>query len=81
MCREHTSKLLVVKLTLFSTYRSFVDSLAIPLSSVLGKAPGVPRTSVLGHMHVVAILAYLLSRELDAYSKRCVNLMNSDFGV
>ncbi len=29
----------------------------------------------------MAILAYLLLRELGAYLKRFVNLMNSDFGV
>ena len=33
----------------------------------------VPETSVLGHMLIVAILSYLLSREIDACPKRCYN--------
>jgi len=33
----------------------------------------VPRTSVLGHMLIVAMLAYLFSLEIKACKKRCVN--------
>lgn len=33
----------------------------------------VPRTSVLGHMLIVALLSYLFSIEIDACKKRCIN--------
>lgn len=33
----------------------------------------VPRTSVLGHMLIVAMLAYLFSLEINACKKRCLN--------
>jgi hypothetical protein len=33
----------------------------------------VPRTSVLGHMLIVAILSYLFSLEIGASEKRCIN--------
>ena len=33
----------------------------------------VPRTSVLGHMLIIAILCYLFSLEISACNKRCIN--------
>jgi len=33
----------------------------------------VPKTSVLGHMLIVAMLSYLFSLEIDADKKRCIN--------
>ncbi len=35
--------------------------------------PMLPRTSVLGHMLIVAILGYLFSLEIGACKKRCIN--------
>ncbi|MBA7503852.1 hypothetical protein ES706_02473 [subsurface metagenome] len=64
----------IQKLTLYSKFKSFVDlcgELAFQIRwSHLHR---VPKTSVLGHMLIVAILSYLLSIEIGACKKRCTN--------
>jgi putative hydrolase of HD superfamily len=61
-------------LALFPTYRSFVDLCGrLRFQVRWGQLYRIPRTSVLGHMLIVAILAYLFSLEIDACPKRCTN--------
>ncbi len=61
-------------LALFPTYRSFVDLCGrLRFQVRWGQLYRIPRTSVLGHMLIVAILSYLFSLEIDACPKRCVN--------
>jgi putative hydrolase of HD superfamily len=62
------------KLALFPTYRSFVDLCGrLRFQVRWGQLYRIPRTSVLGHMLIVAILSYLFSLSIDACSKRRVN--------
>jgi putative hydrolase of HD superfamily len=61
-------------LALFPTYRSFVDLCGrLRFQVRWGQLFRVPRTSVLGHMLVVAILSYLFSLEIGACPKRRTN--------
>ena len=61
-------------LALFPTYRSFVDLCGrLRFQVRWGQLYRIPRTSVLGHMFIVAILSYLFSLEIDACPKRCAN--------
>jgi putative hydrolase of HD superfamily len=61
-------------LALFPTYRSFVDLCGrLRFQVRWGQLYRIPRTSVLGHMLIVAILSYLFSLEIDACPKRCAN--------
>jgi putative hydrolases of HD superfamily len=61
-------------LALYSNLRNFAD-LCGQLRFQLRWAHlhRVPRTSVLGHTLIVALLSYLLSREIDASPRRCYN--------
>jgi 5'-deoxynucleotidase YfbR-like HD superfamily hydrolase/competence protein ComGF len=62
------------KLALFPTYRSFVDLCGrLRFQVRWGQLYRIPRTSVLGHMLIVAILSYLFSLSIGACSKRRVN--------
>lgn len=62
------------RLALFPTYRSFVDLCGrLRFQARWGQLYRIPRTSVLGHMLIVAILSYLFSLEIRACSKRRVN--------
>jgi putative hydrolase of HD superfamily len=65
----------VQQLALYQKYRHFVDlcgELRFQLRwSQIGHR--VPRTSVLGHTFVVALLSYLFSLEIGARPKRCYN--------
>ena len=62
------------KLSLFPTYRSFVDLCGrLRFQVRWGQLYRIPRTSVLGHMLIVAILSYLFSLMIDACSKRRTN--------
>jgi len=59
---------------LFPTYRSFVDLCGrLRFQVRWGQLYRIPRTSVLGHMLIVAILSYLFSLEIGACPKRCTN--------
>jgi putative hydrolase of HD superfamily len=61
-------------LALFPTYRSFVDLCGrLRFQVRWGQLYRIPRTSVLGHMLIVAILSYLFSLEIGACPKRCAN--------
>jgi len=61
-------------LALFPTYRSFVDLCGrLRFQVRWGQLYRIPRTSVLGHMFIVAILSYLFSLQIDACPKRCTN--------
>lgn len=62
------------KLSLFPTYRSFVDLCGrLRFQVRWGQLYRIPRTSVLGHMLIVAIMSYLFSLTIDACSKRRAN--------
>ncbi len=62
------------RLSLFSTYRNFVDLCGrLRFQVRWGQLYRVPRTSVLGHMFIVAALSYFLALELDACPKRRAN--------
>jgi 5'-deoxynucleotidase YfbR-like HD superfamily hydrolase/competence protein ComGF len=62
------------RLALFPTYRSFVDLCGrLRFQTRWGQLYRIPRTSVLGHMLIVAILSYLFSLEIRACPKRRVN--------
>jgi len=61
-------------LALFPTYRSFVDLCGrLRFQVRWGQLYRIPRTSVLGHMLIVAIISYLFSLEINACPKRCTN--------
>ena len=61
-------------LALFPKYRSFVDLCGrLRFQVRWGQLYRIPRTSVLGHMLIVAILAYLFSLEIGACPRRCIN--------
>jgi putative hydrolase of HD superfamily len=61
-------------LALFPTYRSFVDLCGrLRFQVRWGQLFRVPRTSVLGHMLIVAILSYLFLLEIGACPKRSAN--------
>jgi 5'-deoxynucleotidase YfbR-like HD superfamily hydrolase/competence protein ComGF len=62
------------KLSLFPTYRSFVDLCGrLRFQVRWGQLYRIPRTSVLGHMLIVAILSYLFSLTIDACPRRRTN--------
>ncbi len=61
-------------LSLFPTYRNFVDLCGrLRFQVRWGQLYRVPRTSVLGHMFIVAALSYFFALELDACPKRRAN--------
>jgi putative hydrolase of HD superfamily len=62
------------RLVLYSNIRSFVDLCGhLRFQVRWSHLHRVPRTSVLGHMLIVAILSYLASLEIGACKRRCVN--------
>ena len=62
------------RLVLYSSIRNFVDLCGhLRFQIRWSHLHRVPRTSVLGHMLIVAILSYLLSLEVNACNKRCTN--------
>lgn len=62
------------RLSLFPTYRNFVDLCGrLRFQVRWGQLYRVPRTSVLGHMFIVAALSYFFALELDACPKRRAN--------
>jgi len=62
------------ELALYPSLRSFVDLCGLLRFQVRwSHVHRVPRTSVLGHMLIVAMLSYLMSVEAGACSKRCIN--------
>jgi len=62
------------ELALYPSLRSFVDLCGLLRFQVRwSHVHRVPRTSVLGHMLIVAMLSYLMSVEAGACPRRCVN--------
>jgi len=62
------------KLTMYADLRNFIDLCGqLRFQVRWSHIHMVPRISVLGHMLIVAILAYLLSLEIGACEKRCIN--------
>lgn len=62
------------RLALFPTYRSIVDLCGrLRFQVRWGQLYRIPRTSVLGHMLIVAMVSYLFSLEIGACPKRRVN--------
>jgi len=61
-------------LALYSKHRNFIDLCGqLRFQLRWSHTHRVPRTSVLGHMLIVALLSYLLSLEIDACRKRSIN--------
>ena len=64
----------IQQLALREKYRNFIDLCGqLRFQLRWGHVNMIPRTAVLGHMLVVALLSYLLSKEIDACPKRCAN--------
>lgn len=62
------------QLALYAKFRNFVDLCGqLRFQLRWSHIHRVPKTSVLGHMLIVAILSYLFSLEIKACGKRCVN--------
>jgi putative hydrolase of HD superfamily len=64
----------IQQLALYAKYRNFLDLCGqLRFQLRWSHINMVPRTSVLGHMLVVAILSYLISLEMNGCAKRCFN--------
>lgn len=64
----------IKSLVLHKRYRNFVEFCGLlRFQYRWGHLYMIPRTSVLGHMLIVAILSYLFSLEMKACRRRCVN--------
>lgn len=64
----------IQKLALYSKLRNFVDLCGeLRFQVRWSHLHRVHRTSVLGHMFIVAILSYLFSLDIQACKKRCIN--------
>jgi len=61
-------------LALYSKHRNFIDLCGqLRFQIRWSHTHRLPKTSVLGHMLIVALLSYLLSLEIDACRKRSIN--------
>jgi putative hydrolase of HD superfamily len=64
----------IAELAMYDKYRNFVDLCGqLRFQSRWANLHRIPKTSVLGHSLFVAIASYLLSLEIGACEKRCVN--------
>jgi putative hydrolase of HD superfamily len=64
----------IQQLALYEKYRNFIDLCGqLRFQYRWGHINMIPRTSVLGHMLIVAILSYLFSLDVKASPKRCFN--------
>ena len=64
----------IQQLALYSKLRNFIDLCGqLRFQTRWSHIHRVPKTSVLGHMLVVAVLSYLFSLEIGGCSKRCYN--------
>ncbi len=64
----------IQQLALYSKYRNFIDLCGqLRFQLRWSHIHRVPKTSVLGHMLIVAMLAYFFSLEIKACKKRCIN--------
>jgi putative hydrolase of HD superfamily len=58
----------------YKRYRSFIDLCGeLRFQIRWSNTPRLPKTSVLGHMYIVAILSYLYSVEINANPRRSIN--------
>jgi putative hydrolase of HD superfamily len=64
----------IQQLALYQKYRNFIDLCGqLRFQYRWSHLNMIPRTSVLGHMLIVANLSYLFSRDIGACPKRCFN--------
>jgi len=64
----------IQQLALYSRFRNFIDLCGqLRFQLRWSHIHRVPKTSVLGHMLIVAILSYFFSLEINACKKRCIN--------
>ncbi len=64
----------IQELALYQKYRNFLDLCGqLRFQYRWSHINMIPRTSVLGHMLIVAILSYLFSRRIGASPRRCFN--------
>ncbi|MBA4390108.1 MAG: hydrolase [Syntrophus sp. (in: bacteria)] len=64
----------IQQLALYEKYRNFIDLCGqLRFQYRWSQINMIPRTSVLGHMLIVAILSYLFSLDVKASPKRCFN--------
>lgn len=64
----------IQQLALYPNYRNFIDLCGnLRFQLRWSHIHRVPKTSVLGHMLIVAILSYLFSLEVGACRRRCIN--------
>ena len=64
----------IQQLALFQKYRNFLDLCGqLRFQYRWSHINMIPRTSVLGHMLIVAVLAYLFSLQIGACPRRCFN--------
>ncbi|MDR3559898.1 MAG: HD domain-containing protein [Negativicutes bacterium] len=71
---EHSGLAGMQKISLNRTIRNFIDLVGqLRFQLRWAQSPRVPETSVMGHMLIVAILAYLCSLEMGACDQRLCN--------
>ncbi|MEE9524282.1 MAG: HD domain-containing protein [Thermodesulfovibrionales bacterium] len=64
----------IKELALYEKYRNFINLCGqLRFQLRWSHIHRLPKTSVLGHMLIVAVLSYLFSLEIGACSKRCIN--------
>jgi putative hydrolase of HD superfamily len=64
----------IKELALFEKYRNFIDLCGqLRFQLRWSHIHRLPKTSVLGHMLIVAVLSYLFSLEIGACRRRCIN--------
>ncbi|MBF0506632.1 MAG: HD domain-containing protein [Nitrospirae bacterium] len=64
----------IQQLALYSKLKNFIDLCGqLRFQLRWSHIHRVPKTSVLGHMLIVAVLSYLFSLQIDACDKRCIN--------
>lgn len=72
--KEHGSLVGVSNLAVDANIRNFMDLVGqLRFQQRWGHSPRIPQTSVLGHMLVVAVIAFFASLDLDACPKRLYN--------
>ncbi|HOP71048.1 MAG: HD domain-containing protein [Bacillota bacterium] len=72
--KEHGSLAGVRNLAVDTNIRNFMDLVGqLRFQQRWGHSPRIPQTSVLGHMLVVAVIAFFASLDLDACPKRLYN--------
>ncbi len=64
----------IQQLAMYSQYRNFIDLCGqLRFQLRWSHIHRVPKTSVIGHMLIVAVLSYLFSRGISACRRRCIN--------